>query len=142
MKNRSCDKCLKTLERVKGFPRGHIGLLPRYVLVRNSGCYLIAASSNNLGQGRICNLTSADSPNACPRDELSYAALCSQKYQSEERCTRPFNVAGQAEPVAVEIFDRQFAGRLLTGLFECDRRQRTIGLVLAGRAIPQDKSRS
>jgi hypothetical protein len=34
---------------------------------------------------------------------LSYAALCSQKYQSEERCTRPFNVAGQAEPVAVEI---------------------------------------
>jgi hypothetical protein len=48
MKNRSCDKCLKTLERVKGFPRGHIGLLPRYVLVRNSGCYLIAASSNNL----------------------------------------------------------------------------------------------
>ena len=65
---------------------------------------------------------------------MSYAALCSQKYQSEERRTRPFNVAGQAEPVAVEIFDRQFAGRLLTGLFECDRRQRTIGLVLAGRA--------
>ena len=48
LKNRSCDKCLKTLERVKGFPRGHIGLLPRYVLVRNSSCYLIAASSNNL----------------------------------------------------------------------------------------------
>lgn len=38
--------------------------------------------------------------NACPRDEFSYAALCSQKYQSEERCTRPFNVARQAEPVA------------------------------------------
>src|SRR5258708_33601407 len=40
----------------------------------------------------------------------------------------------QAEPVAVEIADRQFARRLLAGLFDCDRRQRTIGLVLAGRA--------
>jgi hypothetical protein len=44
MKNRSCDKCLKTLERMKGFLEGILA----YVLVRNSGCYLIAASSNKL----------------------------------------------------------------------------------------------
>jgi hypothetical protein len=38
------------------------------------------------------------------------------------------------EPIAVEIFDYQFAGRPLASLFECDRRLRPVSLILAGWA--------
>ncbi len=77
-------------------------------------------------------LTAAD-------DELSGVAFCRQGRLPERRLQEVLSTSQeQAEPVAVEILDRQFAHRLFASLFERDRGQRAIGLVLAGRAHRKD----
>jgi hypothetical protein len=105
-----------------------------YVLVRNSGCYLIAASSNNLVKAGYANLTSADSPNACPRDELSYA-LSAAKNISQKSAARGLSMSqDRPSPLRYSIVSSR-AGSLPACLNVTDDSEPSVWFSLEGLSL-------